>query len=246
MIVRPLLPALACLALAACGGSDAAAPPAARQTAAAVAPPAGQQWTDVVARTPEGGYRMGNADAPVKLTEFGSLTCHVCADFSNTGFEALKDYVRSGTVSYEFRNFIRDGVDLTAAQLTHCAPDGAFFPLTEALYADQKQWFMAKVDGLNERLKGLETAPPAQQSRAITQALGLDGWFASRGLSTQAQARCLADTKAGEQLSRATSEAASAYDIQGTPTFLIDGRKIDGTAWSVIEPALTRAGARKG
>ena len=246
MMLRPPLMALACLALAACGGAEADAPADARQTAAAVAPPAGQRWTDVVKATPEGGRLMGNPDAPVRLTEFASLTCHVCADFSNTGIEPLKEYVNSGTVSYEFRNFIRDGVDLTAAQLTHCAPDGAFFPLTEALYADQKNWFMAKVEGLNEKLQGLRNAPPAQQSRAVTQALGLDGWFASRGLSTQAQSRCLADTAAATRLGEATTKAAGDYDIQGTPTFLIDGRKIEGTSWSLVEPALTRAGARKG
>ncbi len=246
MTLRPLVLTLACLALAACGGTAADAPTTASGPAAPVAAPAGQQWTDVVAKTAEGGYRMGNPDAPVKLTEFASLTCHVCADFSTAGAEPLKDYVNSGTVAYEFRNFIRDGVDLTAAQLTRCAPDGAYFPLTEALFADQKQWFLAKVDGLEAKLQGLQGASPEQQSLAVVRALDLDSWFASRGLSTTAQRQCLADTKAAERLTTATTQAADEFAIQGTPTFLIDGRKIEGTSWPLVEAALTRAGGRKG
>ena len=249
-MIRSLLLSLSLLTLASCGGAtDAGAAPAAAQTAAPVAPPAGQQWTEVVSKTAEGGHRMGNPDAPVKLVEFGSLTCHVCADFAETGLEPLKAYVNSGTVSFEFRNFIRDGVDLTAAQLTQCVPDQAFFPVTEALYADQPQWFGAKVDDLNARLQGLQGAAPAQLSAAITQATGLDRWFAGRGLSTAAQTKCLADTKAGETLTANTQSASSEFDITGTPTFVLNGRafqmEMQPTLWEQVERQLTRAGGRK-
>ena len=33
------------------------------------------------AKTPEGGFVMGNPNAKVKLIEFGSLTCPHCAEF---------------------------------------------------------------------------------------------------------------------------------------------------------------------
>ncbi len=235
------------LALAACGGGgEAGTTVAAAGPAKPVPPPAGQQWTDVVAVTPDGGRRMGNPDAPVKLVEFASLTCHVCADFSTTGAEPLKDYVRSGTVSYELRNFIRDGIDLAAAQLTHCVPAQAYFPVTEALYADQKNWFGDRIDALNAQLSSLRNAPPAQQTQVAIKATGLDSTFASRGLSAPAQAKCLSDTAAMERLSKQTEAAADEYSIQGTPTFVLNGRKIEGTAWSLVEPAIARAGAVKG
>ena len=35
-----------------------------------------------VVRTPAGGYRQGNPDAPVKLIEYGSRTCPTCARFA--------------------------------------------------------------------------------------------------------------------------------------------------------------------
>lgn len=244
-MIRTALLALSVLALSACGGGETGTPVAAGP-AKPVAPPAGQLWTDVVAVTPDGGHRMGNPDAPVKLVEFASLTCHVCADFSTTGAEPLKEYVRSGTVSYELRNFIRDGIDLAAAQLTHCVPAQAYFPVTEALFADQKTWFGDRIDALNAQLSSVRNAPPAQQTQAAIKATGLDSTFASRGLSAPAQARCLSDTAAMERLSKQTEAAADEFSIQGTPTFVLNGRKIEGTAWSLIEPAISRAGAVKG
>ena len=66
----PLL-ALAPLMLAACGGeasSDGAA--AAGEPLPAIAAPAGTKWADTVTVTPEGGYMIGNPDAPLKLVEY--------------------------------------------------------------------------------------------------------------------------------------------------------------------------------
>ena len=86
---------------------------------AAIPPPPGQSWADMVLKTPEGGYRMGNPAAPIKLVEYGSLTCPHCAEVAEKGSAELRDqYVASGRVSFEFRNFVRDPVDLAAAMLT--------------------------------------------------------------------------------------------------------------------------------
>ena len=59
----------------------AAAAPAQRRAGAARLDP------EVVA-TPEGGFRMGNPDARVKLVEYLSLTCPHCADFARQGLRA--------------------------------------------------------------------------------------------------------------------------------------------------------------
>src|SRR3546814_9181159 len=61
---------------------------------------AAKDWTKTVARTPEGGFRVGNPDAPVKLVEYGSLTCDHCAHFAEEATpKLLGQYVRSGRVS---------------------------------------------------------------------------------------------------------------------------------------------------
>jgi hypothetical protein len=86
------------LALAGCNqAADNATAPANGSTAAAVAPPAGQDWTQVVSQTPEGGFVMGNPNAPVKLVEYLSLTCPHCAQFAETGYPQLQEYVKGHT-----------------------------------------------------------------------------------------------------------------------------------------------------
>ena len=74
---------------------------------------AASDWTKTVTVTPDGGYRMGNPAAPVKLVEYGSLTCGACGRFAQEGVPQLvSKYVRTGRVSFEFRNYVRDPADI--------------------------------------------------------------------------------------------------------------------------------------
>ena len=106
------------------------------------APPrAGRDWTQTVVATPEGGMLMGNPNAKVKLVEYGSLTCPHCREFDETGSEPLiNTYVKSGQVSYEFRNYVRDAFDLAATLIARCNGPKGFFPLARSLYKDQMNW----------------------------------------------------------------------------------------------------------
>src|SRR3546814_1043579 len=62
-----------------------------------LAPAQGKDWTKVVVATTEGGVRMGNPDAPVKLIEFASFTCPHCREFNEAAADVLKSkYVASG------------------------------------------------------------------------------------------------------------------------------------------------------
>ena len=65
------------------------------------------------AATPAGGFVMGNPNAKVKLIEYGSLTCPHCREFDEKGVQPLiANYVKTGQVSWEFRNYVRDAFDL--------------------------------------------------------------------------------------------------------------------------------------
>ena len=90
------------------------APPRARRRPPAARPR--RDWTRTVVATPEGGFRMGNPNAPVKLVEYGSLTCRHCADFAPGRDAAAGRHAMSasGKVSYEYRNFILNGLDVAA------------------------------------------------------------------------------------------------------------------------------------
>ena len=79
---------------------------------AAKAAPA-RDWSKTVAVTPDGGFRMGNPAAKVKLVEYGSLACPHCRHFEETGYKPLvQNYVRPGQVSYEFRNYLLNTPDI--------------------------------------------------------------------------------------------------------------------------------------
>ena len=100
---------------------SATANSAAEVTAKPVPAPNNGDWSSIVSKTAEGGFIMGNPNAKVKLVEFGSLTCPHCAEFEEKGGNALiENYVKKGLVSWEFRNFVRDPVDMTATLLARC------------------------------------------------------------------------------------------------------------------------------
>lgn len=233
------------LALAACkeeatpeGGGESAAP------IAAVAPPAGKQWSEVISMTPEGGYRMGNPDAPIKLVEFASLTCPHCAEFAEKGFAKLRDnYVASGRVSFELRNFVRDPIDVTAAMLTRCGPPESYFALTEQVFANQPAIFEAAQKG-GPQAEAAQRLPDNQKFVATAQALGLTDFFAARGISSDQAAACLAKSETATALAQATQAQGQQHDIQGTPSFLVNGRNVKVSTWEELEPVLQRMGAR--
>ena len=127
-----------------------------------VAPPKGGNWTDVVNPTAAGGFVMGNPNAKVKLIEFGSLTCPHCKAFDDEGVPLLMDkYVKSGQVSWEFRNYVRDAFDLTAALIARCNGAKGFFPLTRALYKDQATWIGKIQAAPPDQLQEMQNLPPS-------------------------------------------------------------------------------------
>jgi len=237
------------LGLAGCGSKDdstntAAAPSGA--PVAAVAAPAGQAWSQVVSATPEGGMRMGNPNAPLKLVEYGSLSCPHCAKLSQDGMQTLVDkYVNSGRVSYEFRSYVIHGaLDVILTQLANCGDPSTFFPMVEQLYANQDKW-IAPVEQPNPQAQAAQSLPPAQRFGAMADAWGLTDWFAARGISKDQAHTCLANTAAADAIAKHTQDWYQNQGINETPTLYLNGSKLQGVAeWQQLEPALQNAGAR--
>lgn len=234
------------LALAACGSKDQTAPGAAPtgEAVAAVPAPAGQVWSDVVSATPEGGMRMGNPNAPLKLVEYGSLSCPHCAKLANDGMKTLVDkYVNSGRVSYEFRSFPIHGIiDVPLTVMVRCADPAAFFPLVEQIYSDQ-QAMMTRAEAANAQAQAASQLPPNQRFAALADAFGLTDWFAARGLSKDQAHSCLADTSGAERVAK-EGQKWSDEGINQTPTLVLNGTTLEAAEWKELEPILQKAGAR--
>jgi protein-disulfide isomerase len=240
-----LIPVL--LSSAACSGENAGTAATGNATTLATAPaPAGRNWTETVVRTPEGGFRMGNPDAPVKLVEYGARTCPTCGAFSREAAEPLaKNYVATGKVSFEFRDFLVHGApDLAAALLGQCGGTAVFFPILDQMYADQPATLDRLQQGGAALEQRLQSLPPRQQIAALGDAMGLVEFVKQRGVP-EAQARaCLNDQAAQDALTKSSGDAQASGTVTGTPTFLINGQAVPGAvSWAQIEQALKAAGA---
>jgi protein-disulfide isomerase len=210
---------------------------------APVAPPANGDWSSVVTQTPEGGFAMGNPNAKVKLIEFGSLTCSHCAEFEEQGGQALIDnYVKKGLVSFEFRNFVRDPYDITAALISRCGGTTSFFGLTRAFFATQKDWIGKIQTASPAQMQALENQPPQAQFKALAELAGFPAFAAMRGVPKAKTEACLADQAAATQLVQMNSDAVSNFKIQGTPSFVINGETVaDASTWALLEPKIKEA-----
>ena len=229
------------LTLAACGKKDES--PSAADPVAAVAAPAGTSWSATVTQTPEGYFVMGNPQAKVKLVEYGSYTCSHCRDFSAEASEEIHKIVDTGKMSFEYRNFVRDPIDVATTLLARCGGKDVFYPLSEQFFANQDAMFEKAQNLGDERYKQLMSAPPAQRFGQIAAAVGLVDFAKQRGISEDQAKQCLADTDTAEKLAKGVEAATTQYQIEGTPTFLLNGVKIDNvTNWATLQPKLKQAG----
>lgn len=232
------------LALASCGGG-AEEGGLEGEVVAAVAAPAGTTWGATATRSEEGGWVVGNPDAPITLIEYGSLTCPACALFSTEGSAKLhEDYIETGKVKFEFRSVLIHGiVDLLITRMLECAPVSSAVPLADQVWANVDTvsgGFQANAPALEQAM----TLPESQRFAALSQIGGLTDFFAARGISADQAQACMADTAAVQSLAEKTAAQATEDGVNSTPTFFLNGQKLDDTRWNAVEAALQRAGAR--
>lgn len=155
---------------------------------------------------------VGDNGAGVAIIEYGSVTCSHCAHFDKEIWPAIKSaYVDTGKVRYIFREYSRNNLDVGAFMLARCNGDDKALATIELLFANQDRWaFVDKpLDGLVEVLK------PA-------------------GFTRDKIETCLKDQAKANALIKITEIGNKNFSIQGTPTFIIDG-KIYGGALSKEE-----------
>lgn len=233
------------LGLAACGSSDDEAGALEGDAIAEVPAPDGQAWSETAEFTDRGGFLVGNPDAPIKLVEYGSLTCPACAGFSQTASEPLmNDYVDTGRVSFEFRSFAIHGpIDLALTRLIDCGEPTQAVPLADQVWAN----LPTLLEPVQQRAGQLEqtlSLPEDERFVAFAETAGLLDFFASRGISRDQARSCLADTERLSELAEYSQSYGTQDQVSSTPTFFINGNKMDETGWSAIEATLQRAGAR--
>lgn len=85
---------------------------------------ASQSYAEVPkTRTDDGGYIMGNPDAPVTIIEFADFACPHCQEYAGDMAKFVQNFVVTGKAKFEYRMFI-SAADPTygpyTAQLAEC------------------------------------------------------------------------------------------------------------------------------
>lgn len=205
------------------------------------AAPAPRDWTKVVNRTPAGAFLLGNPAAPVKLTEYVSLSCPHCAAFLAESAPVLRQqWVKDGSVSVEVHHQIHDGLDLAAVLLARCSGPH-FFEVADAIYAAQATWFSRGADFIQTNQARLEMYPAVGRLRAYADGAGLTDLARAHGLAPAAAEACFADDTDMNRVLAMTEKEGSF--VQGTPSFAINGKFIGATDWARLQPQLRAAGA---
>lgn len=161
---------------------------------------------------PNGGSLVGEAGAPVTITEYGDFQCPVCARLHRLWSPTIDQLVQEGRARFEFvaLAFLDQGTteSLRSAAASVCAADaGKFLEYENVLYDNQSS---AENSGFltNERLLTFGTDAGITDPSFATCVRGgrFDGWV------------------------RQQTDAASRRGVTGTPTVLINGRQISNAA----------------
>lgn len=199
-----------------------------------------RNWNATVTRTATGSHVLGNPAAKVKLVEYISYTCPHCAHFERESDTQLRlGFIATGKGSIEVRSFVRDGIDMTVALLTHCGAPSRFFANHSAFLRSQDNWIAPATSATDAQKQRWYNGPLPARTRAIASDLHFYDIMEKRGYSRAESNRCLGDTALAAKLAQATQDAADKGWVNGTPGFLLDGVPLAGTySWAALKPQL--------
>ena len=155
-------------------------------------------------------FTMGNPQAKVLVAEYASVACPHCAAFNNDVFPAFKaKYIDTGKVNYVFHEMLVGGqAEVALAEagflLARCAGKDKYFAVNDEIFHAQSAIFTS------QDLRG-----------------GLLRIALSTGMSEAQFNTCIGDQAALKAL-EARVEKASKDGVNSTPTFIINGQKLEG------------------
>lgn len=159
---------------------------------------------DAVTANPS-DHVVGSSKHSVRLVEYGDFECPACGQYYPIVKQIKEQY--KDLIEFQFRNFPLDAIH-PAARGAHRAAEaagnqGKFFEMHDLLYENQQTW------------KG--TSDPVATFKSYAQQLGLDAVrFEEDMKSDVTNAIINADVKEGQ-----------AAGASGTPTFVLNGKKLE-------------------
>lgn len=209
---------------------------------AAATPAQPVRWSAKVETSPIGAYIVGNPNAKVRLVEYFSYTCSHCAEFAKAGTVPLRTlYIDKGLVLFEYRNLVRDPVDMTAALLARCGAPAAFAGNHDAIFAAQPVWLGKVAKATEAQRKSWYQGSLGDRARRISADTGLTAIMLKRGYTTAQIGTCLDSEVAQAEIAGMTNIGQNADRVAGTPTFFINGRNAAVVQWTALKTKLDAA-----
>ncbi len=158
------------------------------------------------AANPLGEITLGVDDAPIVIVEYSSLTCPHCAAFHAQGLPALKrNYIDKGLVQMKFRPMPFDTLATTGAMLAQCIVPERRLILLDTLFLRQSQWSRSD--------------DPALEFEKIARQVGMTG---------EEFRACLKNHDVLDGIRAMQKAAYDELDVRSTPTFFVNGQKLEG------------------
>jgi protein-disulfide isomerase len=154
-------------------------------------------------------HTMGNPNAPIKILEYAAPMCPICATFTIEEFPTFKrEFIDTGRVFYIFRVYPLGSPDGAVESIARCLPKERYFPYMEMMFREQAQWDpdghqIADVPGSIIKLAARE------------------------GLSPEKAKACMANRTTLERVNEIAQDAQIRYQIEGTPTFIMNGQVVN-------------------
>jgi len=166
---------------------------------------------------------MGNADAPVTIIEYASLTCPHCAAFHKETLPKVKaEWIETGKAKLIYRDYPTGpvAVSLAASMIARCAPEDRYFAFLGALFDTQKNW---------------ATSPDPIGALAKVAQLG--------GMPRADVDKCLEDEALLDGIRERALDGQMEFGIESTPSFVVNGRVVRGNlAYADFADILEQAG----
>lgn len=149
---------------------------------------------------------LGEADAPVTIIEYASLTCPHCAAFHKQVYPEIKsEYIDTGKAKLIFREFPFDSIATAGFMLARCAEPKHYFGFIDVMFEQQSEWL-----SLGAPMEGIQEI--ARQG----------------GFSDEQFQECLTNADVLEGIRWIQERGANEFNVQSTPTFFINGVKVTG------------------
>lgn len=161
---------------------------------------------------------IGDADAPITVIEYASMTCPHCARWHADVYPRLiENYVDTGQVRFVMREVYFDRYGLWAGMVARCGGEMRYFGIVEMLMEEQREWTQGEPAAVAENLRRLGR-------RA--------------GLSDETLETCMSDNDMAQAMVTVSTEQAEADEITGTPSFVINGELYSNMGYSAFADTL--------